>query len=236
MNKHHDLILNGCDTDSIMVSRADGSVFSLEEQKMLVDELNSLFEEGISWEEDGAFDKVVYLKAKNYILYDGDKIKIRGSSLKDSKKEEAIRNFINEIIDMMIFDRINYTDVYNKYILEALNITNQEQIKKWSSKKTLTNKVYTSERANETKLLDAIKGTDYREADKVWTFFKNDDSQCLAEKFDGDYSQKRLLQKLFKASKVFETVLPVKSLFLDYSLKRNQKFLTSLIHVNVKND
>jgi len=220
----HEFLLNGLDTDSIMVSKPDGSTFNIEEQALLLAELNALFEDGINWEHDGVYPKVLYLRAKNYILFDGKTIKTKGSSLRDQKKEPAMREFLDTIIKALIDDKphIELTHIYEQYVKEALNVTD---IKRWCSKKSITEKTESSDRANETKIMDAIAGSEYKQADKVYLFFKEDGSLCLAEHFDGQYSKTKMLERLYKTAQVFSSILPCKVLFPNYSLKRAQKEL-----------
>ena len=160
-------------------------------------------------------------------MYDGQKIKTKGSALKDSKKELAVKDLQKDIISSIIYDKSDMTEIYNKYIKEASNI---QDIKRWCSKKTITQKIFSSERSNETKILDAISGTDYKEADKIWLFFKPDDTLCLAENFTGEYDKSRMYEKLYKGVQIFDSVLPTKELFLNYSLKRNQKKLEEMLN------
>lgn len=220
--KTHNFKLVNADTDSISFCKQDGSEFSEEEQQELLAELNSNFPPTIEFEHDGLFNKLIVLKAKNYILYDGEKIKLKGSSLKSSTMEPKLKEFNNEIINAMVFDKGGYTEIYNKYIQEALNVTD---IKPWASKKTISTKTMESERTNESKIRDAFEGTEYVEGDKVYVFYKEDESLCLVENFDGEYDRKKLLQKLFKCTKRFETVLDVKLLFPNYSLIKAYKKL-----------
>jgi len=220
-------ILGPVDTDSISICKPDMSLFTEEEKKKVLQELDKLDGENIRWGDDGTYDVCIVLAAKNYVLYDGKKLKIKGSALKDSKKEQALKEFSNEIIWAIIKNEDNFIDIYHKYVKEAMNVTD---IKKWSSKKTVTEKVYTSDRTNELKILEAIKGTDYREGDKVWLFFRNDNSLCLAEKFDGDYNKLSLLKKLYASTDIFSSVIDT-SKFLNYSLQKNQKELETLISV-----
>ena len=229
--KTHDFILVNADTDSISFSKKDGSKFSDAEQDYLLDELNSIFPKKIRFESEGVFSKVIVLAAKNYILYDGKKTKIKGSALKDSKKEIAIREFTSKIIESLLHDRNDFNEIYNEYIKEIYNI---KEIKRWSSKKTITEKVLTSERTNETKIFDAIAGTDYKSGDKCYMFFKTDCSLCLAENFTGDYNPSKLLEKLYKSTKVFAPVLNVADLFINYALKRNRDNLNNIINPDKK--
>ena len=170
----HNFILGPVDTDSISICKPAGAPFTEEEMQSLLDEINSYFPEHIKYADDGYFPRCVALKAKNYILYDGKKIKIKGSSLKASTKSST-------------------------------------KIK--------------SDRANETKVIDAIKGSEYSEGDRFFVFYLPDDSLCLCENFNGEYNKVRLLKNLYDTITIFDTVLPVKELFLNYSLKRNLKIL-----------
>jgi hypothetical protein len=210
------------DTDSITVCKQDETPFSEEEQEQLLSELNMLYPDLINWDSDGHFEKVIVLKAKNYILWDGKKRKIKGSALKSSTREPAVRDFLNEIIDTMINGKFEYEQIYNKYVKEALAITDP---KRWASKKTIGDKILNPQRTNEQKILDALQGSEYNEGDKVHFFYRKDGSLCTVQNFDGNYDEIILVKKLFNAVKVFGTVLPVKELFVNYSLKKNQKLL-----------
>ena len=207
------------DTDSLTICKPDGSAFSEEEQNRLIEALNSEFPPKIKWEPDGYFSKVIVLKAKNYILYDGKKIKTKGSSLKSSKMEIACKEFQQEIIKAIINETGNYQEIYKRYIKEACNVT-KENIKRWSSKKTYTKKIEDSPRANETKQLAALQGSNYKEGDKFWTLFKKDGSLCLAENFDGEYDELKMCEKVYKSAQVFANVIPVNELFLNYKLNQ----------------
>jgi DNA polymerase elongation subunit (family B) len=213
------------DTDSIVFCKRDGSPFSEEEREMIMNELNSQFPERIRWEPDGYFSKVIILKAKNYILYDGKKIKIKGSALKSSKLEPALKDLQQEIIEAIIYDKQDFLSIYHKYIKEAMNI---KDIRRWCGKKTVTDKLETSERANETKVKDALAGTDYREGDKIYTFYLPDGTLKLAEHFDGEYDKLKMCERVFKSIQVFDSVIDISSM-INYKLKKNQKALDELI-------
>lgn len=115
--------------------------------------------------------------------------------------------------------------LYMEYVKEAMNVSD---IKKWCSRKTISSTMMESTRSNETKVMDAIKGSNYVEGDRCWVFYKSDDSLCLAENFDGDYNKTRLLKNIHDTVSIFDTVLDVKALFPNYSLKKNQKLLETL--------
>lgn len=223
--KQHNFILVNCDTDSITVAKPDGSPFTDEEQTNLLIELNEQFPEHINFADDGYYETLIVLKAKNYIMYDGKKISIKGSGLKSSKNEPAIKEFHMDIVNAMIEGRTNYTEIYNKYVKEILDV---KDIKRWSSKKTLTQKVFESPRANEEKIREAIVGTEYVEGDKIHVFFKEDESLCLAERFDGDYSKDRLFNRLFSSSKLFSKVISIEDHFINYKNKKNKAKLLEI--------
>jgi DNA polymerase elongation subunit (family B) len=229
----HDFLICPTDTDSISFCKADQSLITEEERKHLLTELNSLSPDKILWEDDGYFEKVIAIKAKNYVLFDGKKIKVKGNSLKATIKCPAMKELLKKFVETMV--RIDdqevmiqaLQDIYKGYMLEIHNgITD---IKRWCVRKTYTSKLEDSERANETKVMDAIKGTDYREGDRFYTFYKSDDTICLAENYNGDYNKKRLFKNMFDTISTFDTILPIKDLFINYELKRNQKHLPGYI-------
>jgi len=226
LNMNNFLNLINCDTDSITVSKYNGEPFSKEEQEKLLKELNSIFPETIRWAPDGEYSKFIVLKAKNYVMFTLDgKLKTKGSAIRDQKREKRIRDFINEIIDAMVFDKTNYTEIYLKYIKEVNNI---REVKPWTSKKTITTKVLNPKRTNEQKVFDIISNTDYREGDKIWVFFKEDGNLELAENFKGEYNKMKLLEKLHSSAQIFENVLNTKELFKNYSLKRHKEELQEI--------
>lgn len=95
--------LNVIDTDSISFCRQDGSFIPREERSALIKEINSLSPEFMEWSDDGYYSKVIVLKTKNYILKDETgKITYKGSSLKDQKKEIAIKEFLHKVIDIIL--------------------------------------------------------------------------------------------------------------------------------------
>ena len=205
------------------------SPFSQEELKTLLKEVNEQSPDKVLWEDDGYYKTIIALKAKNYVLYDGKKLKIKGSALKASTKSEAMKEFTRRIIETLAYKpdtaQEELKNLYNEFVDEAMNITN---IKRWSSRKTLSETMIKSTRKNETKVIDAIKGSDYREGDRFFVFPRSDDTLCLAENFTGDYDKVHLLQNIWDTISIFDTILPVKELFTNYSLKKNYKLLDNL--------
>ena len=197
------------------------------------------------------------VKAKNYVMQQGDKIKYKGSSIKDPKKEKALREMLNRtIIDSLIHEKVNYSDIYHEYIKEICNIDN---ISRWTVKKSITEKLFSSERKNETKVVDAIQGTDFRIGDKVMLFnrvegvtpmivkgepkkLKNGDLKmvpnrvlCLEEKFDGSYDLRHYLERAYKTMKILESVIDL-SKIKNYSLKKNITELQNNGLLNINNN
>lgn len=227
---NHDYLIVNTDTDSISFCKQDGSEFTKEEQQGLLNEINSLLPDMIKFEHDGMFEKVIVVKAKNYILYDGKKLKVKGSGLKKSTSESAIKEFCSSIIEDLIYnDGQNLINLYQNYIIEANNITD---ISRWCTRKTISEKVLNGTRANETKVLDAVSGTEFSEGDRIYLFFKEDGSLSTADKFDGGYLKKKYLEKVYNTIKTFETVIDI-SMFTKYHLKKNQEELKKLMETNL---
>lgn len=161
-------VIAGLDTDGVCYT--NNKPITVKEFEKEIEELNSLFPKQIRWMHDGQFDKFIVLAAKNYIMKTGDKLKLKGSSLVDAKKEIALRDLLKEYIQSLIEHDIDYNKlvpIYHKYITEAMNIAD---INRWTVKKTVTKKVLTGERPNETKVMDALKGQTLQEGDKVWVY------------------------------------------------------------------
>jgi DNA polymerase elongation subunit (family B) len=216
------------DTDSITYCDPYRSVIHKPVRESNLNELNALYPEKIRFEDDGFFNKVIVFAPKNYVLQKEDNsIKIKGSALKDAKRELALKEFASEVISELLCDgdHRKIQTIYYKYIKEVKH--GIKDIKRWCSKKTITDKIFSSERSNETKVKDAIQGTNYREGDKVWTFFKSDGSLCLMENYDGDYDKDSMYKKVFRSAEFFTNVIPP-DLFTNYSLKRSKKLLEEL--------
>ena len=206
------------DTDSISFVKNNEDPMTDIERNELLKSVNSLYPEKIRFEDDGYYHTVIVMKAKNYVLYDGKNIKIKGSALKATGKEKALKEFIREIINTILNHKTNYTEIYHKYVKEANDI---KDINRWASRKTISEKTKLSKRTNETKIMDAIEGTSYAEGDRVYVYFKDDESLGLVENFDGSYNKSKMIKKVFETSRTFSDILPVKDLFINYSLQKN---------------
>ena len=220
---NHSFKIVGGDTDSIMFCKPDMSPFSEEEQEALLSEINSLLPKEIKFANDGIFRRVVYVKAKNYVMEDlKGKRKIKGSAFKSSTLEPILKEMLNEFIDTLIADRIlDLPAVYFKYVMMVHQITD---ITPWCTKKTLSATTFASERKNETDIIDAIKGSEYVEGEKVYLFADANENWCLRERFSGSYSFDTHYEKIYKTAQRFSTVIPdSKTLFPNYCLKKLQK-------------
>lgn len=220
------------DTDSITIYK-DGQPFETPEINSLIDEVNSILPPYINFELDAVYDVIVVFKAKNYAYREGTKISLKGSSIKGGTKSAALKEFQRKVIDILlegsnedINDRLKV--VYNDFVIRSQNLKTMEDIKQWATRKTLSSTMVESTRPNETKIIEAIKGTNYKEGDRFFTFYRSDDSVCLVENFEEDYNKVRLLKAIHDTITIFGDVLNIKDHFLNYALKKNQKLLENL--------
>lgn len=184
---NNNVIVN-VDTDSIMICKPDQSPWSKEEKNRFLENLNKQFPEMINWADDGEYKSVLVIASKNYALLpiDKPKIKIKGSSLKDQKKEIALREMVTTIIDTILKQDGNEEEIlkiYKKYVKEAINV---QDIGRWAQKKSITEPVLkcrgyeklTDEqleskgiRTNETNIWDAVKKEELVQlGDKVYVY------------------------------------------------------------------
>lgn len=228
----HNFKIVNADTDSISFCKEDESPFTQEEQERFLQEVNALFPSRIHWESEGVFNKIIVVKAKNYILWDGKKLKHKGSAIKASTKEPALKKFIKDVIDTMLHVQVREEidnkciEIYQQYAREIMNI---EDINRWATRKTITANVLNAKRTNEQKVLTAISGSELVEGDRAHFYFKEDGSLMLATCFDGLYDRDKLLEKLFKTANIFSTVLDTKTMFPNYKLKKNKPLLNDLL-------
>lgn len=240
------------DTDSF--SYTNGTKPTKEDFKKEIEQLNKLYPETIKWEDDGVYDKLVVIKAKNYVLEKDGKIKYKGSSILDQKKEPALREFMDAIIGSLLKkDLYGIQDIYNKYCKEVLDITN---INRWCVKKTVTKSILKPKRLNEQKPNDALKEAltrqvinSIQEGDKIWLyqaldgsiqktskgkpeFFKKDgkpkmiDNKVLRfpELWNKDHDKWHYIARLFDTLTIFENILDIKQ-YKNYSLAKNRKLI-----------
>lgn len=215
----YNFTLINCDTDAVTICKPDGANFTDEEIKKLTDELNSLYEDSIKWEFEFNLPRMVILKAKNYVYqYADGKVIYKGSAIKATPKEPALREFIKRIIGSLLEDKNDFKEVYDEYVKEALAITD---IKRWSVRKTISEKTLDPKRSNEQKVKDIIEGTEYVEGDRIYCFYMPDTSLKLVENFDGVYCKSTLLKKLYNTAEIFSLVLDTDKYFTNYSLSKH---------------
>lgn len=205
------------DTDSITYT---GSSVTIKED---LDSLNALYPKQIKWEDDGVFDSVLVVKAKNYVLVQDGEMKIKGSGLKATMKEPALQKYIKDTINAILEER-SVKDIYMSY---SKRIKNLRDISSWCSKKTVTKSVLKPSRTNEQRILDALDGKHVSEGDKIHVFFEKDDKLTLLEDFSGVYSKNKLYEKLYKTTKIFEQVLDITEI-PNLKLKRNKELEETL--------
>lgn len=226
--KPHNFKIVGGDTDSIMFCKPDQTPFTKEEQENLLKEINGLLPKEIKFANDGISKRVIYLKAKNYVMVDEKgKWKIKGSALKSSTLEPALKDMIHKMLKALVDDRQEELAVI--YLEMIRNIRDRNiDIKQWAKKMQLSPTTFNSTRTNETKIVDAIKGTEYKSGDRIYVYAAEGDTLRLVEHYNNDYDQEKMYSKAFKATQRFATILPVKEMFLNYSLKKHKALLETL--------
>jgi NurA-like 5'-3' nuclease len=227
-----------------------------EEIAALTKEINDLSPEFMIWSDDGYYDACLVLKAKNYVLVKKGKYEYRGSALKDTKKEPALIEFLHVAIkDIIENEARDITNIYHRYIKEAMNITD---IARWQTKKAVTKAIYESERANETKVLDAMNeavrlgvAQGWQEGDKMWLyntidgevqkkakgellFFKDGRPQMKPNEilrdvrlFDGNYTKLHYVGRVYKTLEILSSAINM-DLITDYTLKSKSEELNNL--------
>lgn len=254
--KSYDYQMVNTDTDAIMICKPDQSPWTKEEQEKFLNELNAQFPELITFEHDGVFESVIVVKAKNYILLpEGEtEVELKGSSIKDQKKEPAMLEMMKKIINEMVYEnRIEVIrEIYKTYVKEALNV---EDISRWSQKKTITESITNCEktpgRKQEQDVWNAVKMDNYQQGDKVFVYptilGKNIVSGRISEKtgkplkdkeeiitglkqvkdWNNDHNIEHLLKRCYATLKIFKNVLDMDT-FMDYSKKSNKKMLEDI--------
>lgn len=241
------------DTDSFSVT--NGIKPTDDEFQKEIDELNFIYPKLIKWEADGIFNKFIVIKAKNYIMDEvgKDKIKYKGSSLTDQKKEPALIHMLEDIIKCLLDNDISsINDVYIRYCKEALNPKN---IRDWCVKKTITKPVLNPERSNEQKVLDACNEaiekeiiSDIQEGDKIWVYqaidgkkqkivkgelvFLKDGTPKMIENtilkfpelYNNDHDKWHYVKRVYMTLNILENIIDIDS-YIKYHNKTKRKLL-----------
>lgn len=248
-------IIVNCDTDSIMIAKPDGSPWSKDEQDKFLEALNKEFPEKIIFEHDGVYSSVVVVKSKNYALLPegSDKIKTKGSSIRDQKKEPALREMMDKMIHAMIYDQQDQlVSIYESYIQEAVSI---KDIMRWSSKKTITQSILDCTsgegRKNEMDVYKAIEKETVQAGDKIYVYpvifgtevipggisektgkpLKDKTIEItglkLAKDWSNDHDVDKLIDRVYATLKIFKSVIDITQ-FTDYTKKSNKELLNKL--------
>lgn len=259
-------ILVNVDTDSFSIT--DNTIPTKEEFAAQIKELNKLYDKYIVWEDDSVFDKFIVFKAKNYVMQknknwckpkelneDGTaKVKYKGSSLTDQKKEPILIKMLKEQIQHILDERPIHAmvETYDKLCKQALK---PADIKNWCVKKTVTKSVLRPERANEQKPLDACneaiaKGiiNGIQEGDKIYLYqatagekqalkkgepiFLKDGSPKMIPKtalrfpelYNNDHDAWHYVGRVHSTQVILENVVDIKK-FTKYNLKGKRALL-----------
>lgn len=216
------------DTDSCKFSKADDSFISKEERKAISADFRQIFPKFIDWEDDGYFTTFIVAKAKNYLMIDeSGKMTKKGSAFKSSKLEPTLKEFQQAILNAVIEGEYGpevLFSIYARYVKRCFEVTD---IKEWASRKTMTDKVMTSKRKNETTIKDAAAGK-YSIGDKFWVYYAADGRLRDVEDYAGDHDVLKLLKKLHSSAKIFKTFLEINHL-TNFSLKTKQKVLQQVL-------
>jgi DNA polymerase elongation subunit (family B) len=242
-------IISNCDTDSI--SFTTNKDLTDDDRLALLKELNALYPSTIRFEDDGYYKCLLVLKAKNYVMYDGQKMKLKGSSIKDQKKEKALVEMLQIMLKVIIEDKCqDLVTIYNNYIKEAKN---PKDMKRWSQKKTITKAILNCSqdeeaRKNEADVWDAVKNKPVQEGDKVYVYpailssitevkqFKNGKVKekviettglKVVDDWNNDHSITKLVKRVVDTLDILSNVID-SSLFIDYTKKDNRDLLEKL--------
>lgn len=224
--------LVNCDTDSIMISKKDQSHWTPEEREKFLEAMNKEFPELIVWEDDGYYERAVIVKAKNYVLKEEgkDKLKFKGSCFKSANKEKALVEMLNKIAEDLIEEK-DWYPTYEKYLEEVANI---EDISRWATKVSITEKLIEGDTTDKQRKLEALKDFDYQIGDKVHLFkivdgerpkLKKGEKQyykktgelmtepndiwCMVENFDNKYMVSHYVKRIYKTLEILQTVIDI---------------------------
>lgn len=219
-------VIVGGDTDGLAFKKPNQKPFTPEERAEILKSLNEEMDELIKWEDDGVFKRQIIIKTKNYILQDEkNKVTIKGSALKATNKEPALKEFIDSIVGLLLKDRKD--QILFLYMQYAKEIKDVKDISRWCVKKTVTKSVLNGTRTNETRVLEALNQDEITEGDKVYLFFEEKKKLTLRENFKGVYERDLLLAKLYNTLKVFKTIIDIE-MFPNFKLRKNKGLLDGI--------
>src|SRR5690349_21344335 len=94
-----------------------------EEGMALLEGLNSQFPKEIRFTSDGFYERYLIVSPKNYATRSGDKLVIKGASLKANSRELALREFLEKIIVAIMNDESSQIAMfYREYESEIESI------------------------------------------------------------------------------------------------------------------
>lgn len=242
------------DTDSFSITQ--NKVVTKEDFKTFLKALNEQFPDLIRWEDDGIYTKVIVIRAKNYVLLKDGKTKLKGSAITDQKKEPALKEMLERMIQVMLDDeKAALPMIYREYIREALNI---KFVNRWATKKTVTKAVLSPARLTEQKILNAINECiekkiieGIQEGDKIWlynsingtiqdtrkgepVFYKDGRPKLIpnyilkdVRLWNRDEDRLHYVERVFDTVQILSNVLDMNN-FVDYTLKKNSEQLKEL--------
>lgn len=247
--RNYDFQLVNVDTDALSFCKKDGTEYTEEEYEKIQSELNDIMY--CDWEEDGVFTDFLVSKAKNYVMREkgSTKLKYKGSSLTDSKKERALLEMLQEVVvDLIDNDGKEVINVYHQYIRESQEI---DDIMRWTTKVSVTDSVLKATTTRAQKVLDALKNVEYKEGDKFWIYPKIDglkekvvkgevvlladgspkmiDNKILkvVDFWERDEDKGHYAERVYKAIKTLENVLDMDRI-IKYYIKGNKELLEKL--------
>lgn len=242
------------DTDSFSITK--NQVTTKEDWSKFLSDLNEQFPKLIKWDDDGIYEKVIVIRAKNYVLVKNGKRKYKGSAITDQKKEPALVEMLEGMIDALLNDeKAALPIIYRTYIKEAMNI---QFINRWVTKKTVTKSVLNPSRLTERKILNAINESidkkiveGIQEGDKVWiynsidgmiqdtkkgepVFYKNGEAKMVpnyilkdVRLWTRDEDKLHYVDRVYATVNILSNVLDMEQ-FVDYTLKMNREQLKEL--------
>jgi len=207
------------DTDALSFCKADGSKFTEEEYNHIHTYLNKIMY--CNWEEDGTFDSFIVLKAKNYVMRTENKIKFKGSSIADSKKEKRLTKLMKDILVDMSYGNNNYLVHYESCVRDLLNNYVKED---WCTKKSITKAVLENERTNEKVVRDAFNGRTFSEGEKIFVYYAADRLKMIDD-YDGTVNLKHYLKRIYDTMSIMENIIDMSTVPKYYTVKLMKELL-----------
>lgn len=245
------------DTDSFSITKNQET--TKDAFRALLVDLNAEFPELIRWEDDGIYEKMIVIRAKNYVLVKNGKVKFKGSGITDQKKEPALTEMLETMLYALLEgERAALPTIYRNYIREALNI---QFMHRWTTKKTVTKSVLHPNRLTELKVLNAIKESIDRgvvegiqEGDKVWVyntikgeiqdkkkgelvFYKDGRPKMVpnyilrdARLWEHDEDKMHYVERVYSTVEILSSIVDMNE-FIEYGKKTNVELLKGLTNV-----